>query len=188
MRKLLIMMAVTLLGFMANAQKLETVTEYYTNHLTTNNYDRSNTLKSIDGVLYFIYDNIPVALVRYPAMKSDEEFEIPSTVRRICNNAFQGTKFLKTLKMHNVVTEGAFVCMTIGENAFNDSSIENFVVIENDMANDVSIQTAKIDSMGQTDIARYDLNGIKVDENTEGLQIVVYDDNTSQIIFNKTNK
>lgn len=185
MRKLFILFIVSVFSFLANAQKLETNTEFYTGYLTTTNFDRNNTIKSIEGVLYFIYDNIPIALVKYPAMKTDEEFEIPSTVRRICNNAFQGTKFLKTLKIHNTVTEGAYVNLAIGEDAFNDSSIENFIVIENDVNNEASYNVPKIESIAKTDVARYDLNGRKVDENTEGIQIVVYDDNTAQTIYNK---
>ncbi len=171
-----------LMGTNASAQKLEGNSEFYTGYMSTTNYDRANTIKSIDGVLYFIYDDIPVALLRYPAMKPQEEFEIPSTVRRICNNAFQGTKFLKTVKMHNKVTEGAYVGLTIGENAFNDSSIENFIVIEND---ENQTNVAMFEPTAKKDVARYDLSGRKAEKEQEGFQIIVYDDNTTKKVINK---
>ena len=118
---------VLLLSSSVHAQKLESGSDFYTGYLITTGYDKHNTIRSIDGVLYMIYDDIPIALVRYPAMNTRTEYEIPSTVRRICNNAFQGTKFLKTLKIHNKVTEGGYVSLAIGEDAFNDCSIENFL-------------------------------------------------------------
>lgn len=168
----------------ANAQNLEGNSEFYTGYMSTTNFDQDNTIKSIDGVLYFIYEDVPVALIRYPAMKPQEVFEVPATVRRICNNAFQGTKFLKTVKIHNRVTEGAYVNLTIGESAFNDSSIENFIVIEN---NESKVAQEIPQAPEKKDVARYDLSGRKVDEVQDGFQIVVYDDNTSKKVINRAN-
>ena len=89
-----------MLALSAEAQTLETQADFPTGYIATSYFTASNTIKSIDGVLYMIYDDIPIALVRYPAMNPREEFEVPSSVRRICNNAFQGTKYLKTLRIH----------------------------------------------------------------------------------------
>lgn len=187
MKRISLLLCVMIWGLIASAQKLESTTDYYTGYLSTNNFDQANTIKSIDGVLYFIFDDIPVALLRYPAMKTDEEYEIPATVRRICNNAFQGTVFLKTLKIHNRITEGMYVNLTIGENAFNDSSIENFIVIENNTSanEDGAFQDSKSNPKNRTEIARYDISGRRVNEDTEGVQIVVYDDNDAEKIYNK---
>ncbi len=165
----------------ACAQKIETNTEFPTGYLGATNFDASNTIKSIDGVLYIIYDDIPVALVKYPAMNPREEFEVPSTVRRICNNAFQGTKYLKTLKLHNIVTQGRYVCLNIGESAFNDSSIENFVVIEND--GDVVDNSTAPTLAPRKEIATYDLAGRKTSGKQEGLQIVLYDDRSTEKVM-----
>ena len=173
-----------MLSSMASAQKLESGSEFYTGYLTTSNFDQDNTIKSIDGVLYMIYEDIPIALVRYPAMNTASEYEVPSTVRRICNNAFQGTKYLKTLKLHNRVTEGTYVSLMIGEKAFNDSSIENFVVIENDQK--AATHVIEKATTKRKEVARHDLSGQKVvNTNTEGVQIVSYDDKTAKKVLNK---
>lgn len=161
-----------MLALSAEAQTLETKTEYPTGYIATSYFTSSNTIKSIDGVLYMIYDDIPVALVRYPAMNPREEFEVPSSVRRICNNAFQGTKFLKTLKIHNEVTNGRNISLLIGENAFNDSSIENFEVIENH--EETAIHTRPTASSSQHETARYDLAGRKTNGQARGVQIVAH--------------
>ncbi len=180
----LLFMMLCLLTSKVSAQTLEGNEEFYTGYMSTSNYDKYNTVKTIDGVLYFIYEDTPIALVRYPAMKTQEEFEVPATVRRICNNAFQGTKFLKTLKLHNrVAGPSGYLYLTIGERAFNDSSIENFIVIEND--ENSSSAAVSQQSAARRDVARYDLSGRSVDENAEGVQIVVYDDNTSRKVLNK---
>ena len=174
---------ITLLAIsaIANAQSLETSNEFPTGYLETSYYDESNTIKSIDGVLYMLYADIPIVLVKYPPMNLREEYEIPSTVRRINNNAFQGTKYLKTLKMHNTVTYNRFVKLVIGENAFNDSSIENFVVIENDELSDAFHDVRHADS--HKEMGRYDLSGRKVEDSFKGVQIVTYSDNTAQKIM-----
>lgn len=150
----------------ANAQKLETSADYPTGYITTSYYSEGNTIKSIDGVLYMVYGDVPVALVKYPAMNEREVYEVPSTVRRICNNAFQGTRYLKTLRLHSVVTGGNFLQLNIGETAFNDSSIENFEVISNNHPTALNEPTlpaaapaATGAGTGAADLARYDLAG-----------------------------
>lgn len=162
----------------AKAQTLETTDKFPTGHITTSYYSEANTIKTIDGVLYMIYNDMPVALVKYPPMNTREEFEVPSTVRRICANAFQGTKFLKTLKLHSTVDGGKFLQLTIAETAFVDSSIENFVVIENDVA--VIDGTTSATRSERREVARYDLSGLPTDTANGGIQIVQFDDNTSR--------
>lgn len=165
----------------ANAQSLETSNAFPTGYMETSYFDAANTVKSIDGVLYMLYDDIPIVLVKYPPMNPREEYEIPSTVRRINNNAFQGTRYLKTLKMHNTVTYNRNVKLAIGETAFNDSSIENFVVIENDEP--VASALNEPDAAARTETGRYDLSGRAVGNSFKGVQIVTYSDNTAQIVM-----
>lgn len=182
MRKTVFFLALLVMPFVATAQKIETNSEFPTGYLTTSNYDESNTIKSIDGVLYMILDDIPIALIKYPPLDRREEYEIPATVRRICNNAFQGTKYLKTLKFHNVITEGRYISLTIGESAFNDSSIESFVVIENDQ-NTLSQAPPAVESSQRNEVGRYNTLGYRTDEKNEGMQIVVYDNKTTKKII-----
>jgi len=180
MRQLFIIMLLATAAT-ANAQSLETSTAFPTGYMETSYFDEANTVKSIDGVLYMLYDDIPIVLVKYPPMNPREEYEIPSTVRRINNNAFQGTKYLKTLKMHNTVTYNRNVKLAIGETAFNDSSIENFVVIEND----APVNAAHNEQYAQprTETGRYDLTGRTVDDSHKGVQIVTYSDKTAQKVM-----
>lgn len=166
----------------ANAQTLESFTNYPTGYVNTSYYTSTNTMKTIDGVLYMIYDNVPVVLVRYPAMNEREEFEVPSTVRRICHNAFQGTQFLKTLKIHSTVSFGNFISMAIADTAFNDSSIENFVVMENDATSAAGLPEAPLP---RTETGRYDVSGRTTSPSSTGVQIVTYDDHTSQKVVVK---
>ena len=165
----------------ANAQTLETISNYPTGYMETAYFDKSNTIKSIDGVLYMLYEDIPVVLIKYPPMSPREEYEIPSTIRRINNNAFQGTKYLKTLKLHNTVTYNRSIKLAIGETAFNDCSIENFIVIEND---DPSLTTVNEKEVApRSEIGRYDLLGRQVSSDFKGIQIITYSDKTSRIVL-----
>ena len=180
MRQLFIIMLLAI-SATASAQSLETSTAFPTGYMETSYFDEANTVKSIDGVLYMLYDDIPIVLVKYPPMNPREEYEIPSTVRRINNNAFQGTRYLKTLKMHNTVTYNRYVKLAIGETAFNDSSIENFVVIENDEP--VTSALNEQHAVSRTETGRYDLSGRTVGNSFKGVQIVTYSDNTAKIVM-----
>jgi hypothetical protein len=182
MKKILLLVMMTT-ALTVNAQSLETSSNYPTGYITASYYSSSNTIKSIDGVLYMIYDDVPVALVKYPAMNEREEFEVPATVYRICNNAFQGTRYLKTLKLHNTVTFGNFITLVIGESAFNDSSIENFVVIEND-GTTVGIN-GHMPAPSANEVGRYDVAGRPVSPSANGVQIITYDDHSSKKVVKK---
>jgi len=164
-----------------NAQSLETTSNYPTGYMETAYFDKANTIKSIDGVLYMLYEDIPVVLIKYPPMSPREEYEIPSTVRRIYNNAFQGTKYLKTLKFHNTVTYNRNIKLAIGETAFNDCSIENFIVIENDEPSSSALNEQIVEP--RTEIGRYDLLGRKVGTGFKGIQIITYSDKTTNIVL-----
>lgn len=175
---------ISLLLFLAcatglSAQKLETSADYPTGYITTPYYSEGNTIKSIDGVLYMVYGDVPVALVKYPAMNEREVYEVPSTVRRICNNAFQGTRYLKTLRLHSIVTGGNFLQLNIGETAFNDSSIENFEVISDSRPTSLNEPAVSAPAAAEAGAARYDLAGRPVAAASEApLQIVRSDDSS----------
>ena len=165
----------------AEAQTLETQTDFTTGYISTSYFTESNTIKSIDGVLYMIYENSPIALVKYPAMNPREEFEVPSTVKRICKNAFQGPKFLKTLKIHSTVSGGYNLHLLIGENAFNDSSIENFEVIENHEETASNVRPTTTTPRQET--TRYDLAGRQTTEHAHGIQIVARGEETPRKVY-----
>jgi hypothetical protein len=74
----------------------------------------------IDGVLY--YKDISV-LYKYPEAKTAETFIIPNTVETVMNDAFNGCKYLKSIIIHNSVTQfsGVENCENITEITIPDS-------------------------------------------------------------------
>lgn len=64
--------------------------------------------KSIDGVLF---NNACDLLIKYPRCKESDTYEVPSTVKEICNEAFSYSKFVKNIILPSglkVIGEGAF--------------------------------------------------------------------------------
>lgn len=101
-----------------------------------------------DGVLY---NKNRSELIAYPKEKSDTDFTIPSTVEKICKNAFALNSNLKNVTVPDSVKEigdGAFAKMlnlssvsmgkglkTIGENAFFECEKINNIIIPNGVTN-----------------------------------------------------
>ena len=181
MKRYFFLALTAVMALSAQAQRLETLTEYPTGYLETAYYSSGNTIASIDGVLYLMYSNVPCVLLRYPAGNTREEYEIPATVRRIAKNAFQGTKYLKTLKIHEIVTLGNYIQLEIGDDAFNDSSIEEFVVLTG-KPNYVAPTT--VTPQSPNEVARYDVSG-RPTTSESGIQIVKYDDGSGKKTLNK---
>lgn len=181
-RKFTLTLTLLVTTMAASAQSLETVEQSPTGYMTTCYYTQGNTIKTIDGVLYMVYADVPMVLLRYPAMNPREEFEVPSTVRRIANNAFQGTRYLRTLRLHSTVSYGLFSQLTVGESAFNDSSIENFEVIEDNVTSGTEVRP-ETPLTPPTEVARYDLAGRPVVQEQGGVQIITYDDHTARKVL-----
>lgn len=177
MLKFKLAIVASVFALQCNAQQLESAKDFPTGYIEPFYFSSNNTIKTIDGVLYMINNNIPVYLLRYPPTNPREEYEIPSTVKRIANNAFQGTKFLKTVKIHNTCTFNNNTYLVIGESAFNDSSIENFEVIENDETSAVNASIPH--SVERTEVAKYDITGKPITGSFEGTQIIQYSDGSS---------
>ena len=70
--------------------------------------------KAIDGILFSANEK---ELIQYPLSKTDTSYTVPDTVEVIAENAFSGSKFLKTLSIPASVSE-------VGGYAFYYSSIE----------------------------------------------------------------
>lgn len=184
MRKLFASIVLICLCANASAQRVETTEGYGTGYLETSSYTIVNTIKTIDGVLFMLYDNAPSVLLRYPPESMRTEYEVPSTVRRIANNAFQGTKHLKTLKLHNTCTFASFVKLVIGETAFNDSSIEEFEVIENSTSAHKEVPQDMTGGEG-AESGRYNISGQKVERAERGVQVVTYTNGTAKKVWNE---
>lgn len=91
MKKLFVFLFIFFLGLSCYAQSVD----FGRNYITNSPYSSYFT---INGVLYLGLDeDKPRILVRYPAGKKEETYEIPATVHDIAPNAFKGNKYLKTI-------------------------------------------------------------------------------------------
>lgn len=133
----------------------------------TNNYRYAYT--TIDGVLYLSpidnYDGtvgLPAILVRYPSGKTNTEFEIPSSIRYIADNAFKGAKNLKKL----IFSKGVAITdkydysgrqdLQISATAFDDTNIEEFAI--SGSTSNISSATQKVNK----DSTMYNLQGMVI--------------------------
>lgn len=183
MQKYYFILLFALAALCGRAQSLEATANHPTGYLVPNYCNGSNTIKSIDGVLYMVVNDVPVVLVRYPADNPRTSYEVPATVWRIANNAFQGAKHLKTLKLHNEVAGRDYMSLLIGETAFNDAAIENFIVLENDDVTASIGLTPETDAASRREVARYDVQGRPVESADDGVQIVRYADGTAEKVI-----
>ena len=96
----------------------------YCGSLTKINVDEDNeTFKSIDGVLF---SSNMVALLQYPAQKTDEAYTIPDNVLIIKDYAFQHNDYLKTVTIPETVA-------TIGEYTFFDCDALTSITIPDEV-------------------------------------------------------
>lgn len=125
-----------------------------------------------DGVLFMTYDqsisygyNRGETLVKYPQDKEGTSYSIPDGVYTIAKGAFQGNKHLETIRIPSSVSY-------IGEDAFADcTNLKNIEIYNSSAIRDIE----KEDPDNETnEVGRYNINGIKVDETDEGVQIILY--------------
>lgn len=126
-----------------------------------------------DGVLYLTNgssDLYQAVLVRYPANHPAQTFTIPDGVRTIARGAFQGCKYLTEVSIPSSV-------WVIGDNAFENSSIQSFTTYE-------STYTAKVNTQNTDEaakeMARYNVRGQKLSAPEPGVNIVEMSDHTTQ--------
>ena len=134
-----------------------------------------------DGVLYaganYVSGNLDHKydfLVKYPASKLNTSFTVPSGTRRICRGAFQGNKFLQTIRIPSTLKE-------IGDNAFDGcESLKSIELYEVSSA----IQAVEMDdNTEKKEIGRYNINGVKVEEKDGGIQIILYSDGSADKVL-----
>lgn len=117
---------------------------------------------SQDGVLYVFLGSEPAVLVRYPSNDPRESFTIPGSVTRIAKGAFKGCRNLK-----EVILPARLIY--IGDDAFDDTEIESFVVSGNDVTSHVPMKEAE----GDSTVRYYDMSGRPLSSSTEGITVAV---------------
>ena len=184
MKKFFILLFLMAIGTTVNAQWLETSSSTNLGYIRTNGYYMNSTNSSYyteDGVLYAgwneTYQNVDHKydfLVKYPASKQNTSFTVPAGTERICRGAFQGNKFLQTIRIPSTLEY-------IGDNAFDGcESLRSIEVYEVSS----SIQAVEMDdNTEKKEIGRYNINGVKVEEKDGGIQIILYSDGSADKVL-----
>ena len=160
MKKLLLIIGMTLWACCLYAQdNIERTDNYPTGYIKAAYPYYYGT---IDGVLYVFLGSSPSILVKYPSQDIRESFTIPNTVSRISKGAFKGSRNLKEI----IIPGSVFY---IGDDAFDDTEIERFVV----SGNDISTHNRPVESINPGGAGYYDLSGIPIDTPPAGIGIMV---------------
>lgn len=141
--------------------------------------DNSRCLFSEDGVLFVkrYSSDTYKTLVKYPQNKNSNSYTIPSDVFIIAKGAFQGNKYIRTLKIPSTIKY-------IGDNAFDGcDQLTSIEIYESTSA--VRAVEAEESSSEAREVGRYNIQGVKIQEDEEGqIQIILYSDGTSKKIIN----
>lgn len=160
MKKLLSVIVMTLLACSLFAQDNIERTDNFPTGYIKGSFPYS--FGSIDGVLYVFLGSEPSILVKYPPNDPSESFTIPNSVSRISKGAFKGCRNLKEIIIPPSVHY-------IGDDAFDDTEIERFVVA----SNDVSAYNNKVESVAPGIAGYFDLSGKAFDNPPSGIGIMV---------------
>lgn len=172
MKKLFVLFLFIVLGTTVYAQKSVTDNGYILN------YSSSYNFYCEEGVLFtkhpggaYAYD--VCTLVKYPQSKQSTSYTIPDWVRVIAKGAFQGNKYIKTIRIPSTVDY-------IGDNAFEGcdqlTSIEIY-----QSTNSVRAVEADDSPSEAREVGRYNIQGVKIQEGEDGkIQIILYSDGTAK--------
>ena len=126
---------------------------------------------SQDGVLYVFLGSEPTILVRFPANDPRESFTIPNSVTRIAKGAFKGSRNLKEVILPASV-------IYIGDDAFDDTEIESFVVAGNDITSHAPAKEAQ----GDSPVRYYDMSGRPLAAPSEGITLAVEGEKATKLL------
>lgn len=172
MKKLFVLFLFIVLGTTVYAQKSVTDNGYILK------YSSSYNFYCEEGVLFtkhpggaYSYDGC--TLVKYPQSKQSTSYTIPGWVRVIAKGAFQGNKYIKTIRIPSTVDY-------IGDNAFEGcdqlTSIEIY-----QSTNSVRAVEADDSPSEAREVGRYNIQGVKIQEGEDGkIQIILYNDGTAK--------
>lgn len=149
-------------------------------YVSRNGSGFSNHYESIEGVLFVIYqyyydtEPSPYILVKFPQDKNVTTYTVPDKTSIIAKGAFQGNKYIQTIRIPSSV-------YYIGDNAFEDCANLKSIEVYNSSS---SIKTVEEDrDVEKTELGRYNINGVKVEETDDGVQIILYSDGTADKVL-----
>lgn len=178
MKKFLVLLFLIAIGASVYGQELESSSYSFSGYVSADM--GAGQYYTEDGVLYLKSSPSSTGtfqytfLVKYPASKQNTSFTIPTGTTRICRGAFQGNKYIQTIRIPSTVRR-------IGDNTFD--GCENLRSIEV-YTSSSSIQVIEEDrETEKEEIGRYNINGVKVEETDDGVQIILYSDGTADKIL-----
>ena len=174
MKKLFVLFLFIVLGTTVYAQKSVKDNGYISNYNHYYNfYCEEGVLFGAYNTSFTDYDNI---LIKYPQSKQSTSYTIPGGVIVIAKGAFQGNKYIKTIRIPSTVDY-------IGGNAFEGcdqlTSIEIY-----QSTNSVRAVEADDSPSEAREVGRYNIQGVKVQEGEDGkVQIILYSDGTAKKVL-----
>ena len=138
---------------------------------------------SEDGVLFATFDDRYTSgsprcetLVKFPQSKQQTAYTVPDGVYCIARGAFQGNQYLEEIRIPSTV-------YYIGDDAFRDCANLKKIVTYETTTSAKAAETMPKEGE-RREVARYDLQGLPVKADAKGIQIVVYDDYTTETVLN----
>ena len=149
-------------------------------YISRNGAGFSNHYESIEGVLFLMYQyyedtqQSPYILVKFPQDKDVTTYTVPDKTSIIAKGAFQGNKYIQEIRIPSSV-------YYIGDNAFEDCASLKSIEVYNSSS---SIRTVEEDrNPEKSELGRYNINGVKVEETDEGVQIILYSDGSAEKVL-----
>lgn len=174
MKKLIVLFVVFLFGIAAYGQNTLSKKDGYINGSIYHCEDGVLFCKSYsDYVGPTPTRDICETLVKFPQNKNVSSYTIPDGTYVIAKGAFQGNKYIKTIRIPSTV-------YYIGDNVFDDcdqlTSIEIY-----QSTNSVRAVEADDSPSEAKEVGRYNIQGVKVQEGEDGkIQIILYSDGTAK--------
>ena len=175
MKKLIVISLFIVLGTTVYAQKGITDRGYIYEYSSHYNFYCE------DGVLFSKYTGTSSigegsTLVKYPQSKQSTSYTIPNWVVIIAKGAFQGNKYIKTLRIPSTVEY-------IGDNAFDGCEQLTAIEMYQSTSSVRAVETDDSPSEAR-EVGRYNIQGVKVQEDEEGkVQIILYSDGTAKKVM-----
>ncbi len=133
-----------------------------------------------NGVLFNKYDeSINTSrnvLLKYPQNKQSSVYTIPKWVGTIASGAFQGNKYIQTIKIPSTITD-------IAVDAFNGCEQLMSIEVYESTSSARAVETDNSHSEAR-EVGRYNIQGVKIEEGENGqVQIILYSDGSSKKII-----
>lgn len=172
MKKFLILLFLMAIGTSAFAQVLNNPDGYITRYTAGTN---AGSFYTNDGVFFVkYYYNSKSVLVKFPQYKNTTTYTVPDDVYIIAKGAFEGNKYIQTIRIPSTLT-------SIGDNAFD--GCENLKNIEVYDASSAIPAVEMDEDIEKKEIGRYNINGVKVEEKDGGIQIILYSDGSAEKVL-----